>query len=306
MPIQDAHTHFFSRPFFETLAKLSPRDGEPEALIADVAAEAGLDVPSSDVAAHRDRWLAAMDAADVERMVTFASLPPEAEAVAEACASSDGRLLGYTVVDPHARDAPAFVERALGELGLRGILTFPAMHHVHPSSSAFMAVCEVAAKHAAPVIVHCGILKVALRDLFGLPRPYDLSFADPLGVVPAANAFPGTPFVIPHFGGGFFRETLMAADQCENIHVDTSSTNAWIATNPGLDLASVFRHTLDVLGAERILFGTDSSVFPRGYCTDRAETQRVALEAAGATPTDIAAIFGGNLTRMLPATVATS
>lgn len=303
MTIQDAHTHFFSHPFFATLAKLSPRDGEPAELIAEVAAKAGLEVPSTDVGAHRDRWLAEMDAAGVERMVTFASLPTEAEAVAEAARTSDGRLLGYTVVDPHAEGAPDFVERALGELGLRGLLTFPAMHHVHPSSKAFLAVCEVAAAHDAPVIVHCGILKVKLRDLFGLPRPYDLSFADPLGVVPAANAFPQIPFVIPHFGGGFFRETLMAADQCENVMVDTSSTNAWTATHPGLDLAGVFRTTLEVMGAERILFGTDSSVFPRGYCTDRLDAQRQALEAAGATADQITAVLGGNLERLLPARV---
>ncbi len=304
MTLQDAHTHFFSRPFFETLAKLSPRDGEPAALIAAVSKASGVEVPSDDVGAHRDRWLAEMDTAGVDRMVTFASVPPEAAAVAEAARTSNGRLLGYTVIDPSAEGAVAFAEKALGDLGLRGLLTFPAMHHVHPSDPAFLAVCDVAAKHDAPVIVHCGILKVKLRDLFGLPRPYDLSYANPLGIVPAANAFPNTAFVVPHFGGGFFHETLMAGDQCENIMVDTSSSNAWMATNPGLDLATVFRASLEVFGAERILFGTDSSVFPRGYCTDRRDAQKVALAAAGATADDIAAVMGANLARLLPARVA--
>ena len=204
MTLQDAHTHFFSRPFFETLAKLSPLEGTPETLLAGVSARTGLELPGDDIAAHRDRWLAEMDAAGVERMVTFASLPPEAEAVAEAARTSSGRLLGYTLVNPAEDAAPAFVEKALGSMGFRGLLLFPAMHHVHPADERCFPLYELAATHAAPVIVHCGVLVVKLRDLLGLPRPYDLGpIAHPLGVVPAANRFPNVTFVLPHFGGGF-------------------------------------------------------------------------------------------------------
>ena len=58
--------------------------------------------------------------------------------------------------------------------------------------------------------VHCGILVVKLRDLLGLPRPYDLNYANPLDVIPAANRHPGLTFCVPHFGAGFLRETLIA------------------------------------------------------------------------------------------------
>ena len=82
---------------------------------------------------------------------------------------------------------------------------------------------------AALVFVHCGLLVVKLRDLLGLPRPYDLAYANPLSVIPAANRYRRAKFIIPHFGAGFFRETLMAGTQCANIYVDTSSTNSWMA-----------------------------------------------------------------------------
>jgi predicted TIM-barrel fold metal-dependent hydrolase len=49
--------------------------------------------------------------------------------VAEAARGSGGRLIGYTLVNPKDEQAPALVEKALGTLGLRGLLTFPAMHH---------------------------------------------------------------------------------------------------------------------------------------------------------------------------------
>ena len=39
MPIQDAHTHFFGRPFFDGLAALSPRKDEA-GLVEAVAAKA--------------------------------------------------------------------------------------------------------------------------------------------------------------------------------------------------------------------------------------------------------------------------
>ena len=49
------------------------------------------------------------------------------------------------------------------------------------------------------------------------------------------------------------------------LHVDTSRSNAWTKYTPGLRLVNVFRQALAVLGPERMLFGSDSSFFPRGW-----------------------------------------
>lgn len=301
MSTQDAHTHFFGRSFFSTLAKLSPRTEDEATLLAEVAQRAGLEIPDADPKRHAERWLAAMDGADVERMVTFASVPPEAPAVAEAARHAGGRLVPYTVVDPTADTALEFAERALSQLGFRGLLLFPAMHHFDVSGPEMNPFYELALQHKAPLVVHCGILQVKLRDLLGLPRPYDLSFANPLAVVPAANRFPGLTFVIPHFGGGFFREALMAGLQCENVMLDSSSSNSWMVSDPGmLSLSRVFRKAIDALGAERILFGTDSCTFPRGYRTDIRDLQLEALRTAGATDAQISRIYSENMLALLP------
>lgn len=301
MDFQDAHTHFFSRPFFEALAEQSPQPGTVDERLRAVAERTGLEIPGADVAAHTERWLAEMDRHGVSRMVSFASLPQEAEAVAAAARQSGGRLLAYTLVNPALEQAPAFVEKALGELGFRGLLTFGAMHHVGPSDPRCDAIYELAAAHGAPVIVHTGILQVKLRDLLGLPRPFDMAFANPLDLVPAANRHPDTRFVLPHFGGGFFREALMTAAQCENVFFDTSSSNGWMATDPGgLTLERVFAASLDVLGSQRLLAGTDSCTFPRGYRVDVRDAQLAALEAAGADGASVERVFGGNLAALLP------
>ena len=135
-----------------------------------------------------------------------------------------------------------------------------------------------------------------VRDLLGLPRTQDLRYANPLSLIPPANRFRRITFVIPHFGAGFFREALMAGSQCENVHVDTSSSNSWIRTQPAL--ADVFRRALDVFGPERILFGTDSSTFPDGWRRDRLEAQREALAEAGADEGEQALVLGGNAGRL--------
>ncbi len=299
---QDAHTHFFSRSFYTTLASLSPRKTDPESLVREVVAAARLDLPDGDTAAHRQRWLAEMAKHDVARMVCFASVPQEAEVVATAARESGGRLLPYALINPTDAAAAGFAEKALGSMGFRGLLTFPAMHHFHPGDSLFTPILDALRRHKAPVIVHCGILRVKLRDLFGIPRPYDLSYANPLDIVPAAQRYPDITFVVPHFGGGFLHELLLVGKQCENVWLDTSSSNDWLATMPGrVTLADAFRNALDVFGAERILFGTDSSTFPRGWRSDIRDVQLAALAQAGASDAQVAAIMGGNLARLLPA-----
>ena len=79
-----------------------------------------------------------------------------------------------------------------------------------------------------------------------------------------------------------FREALMVADLCPNIYFDTSSSNAWVKFTPGLTLEAVFETAaLQVLGPERLLFGTDSSFFPRGWHRAVYNQQRTALVSLG-------------------------
>ena len=69
----------------------------------------------------------------------------------------------------------------------------------------------------------------------------------------------------------------------------------------GLDLRSVFRRALDVLGPKRLLFGTDSSFFPRGWHAAIFEVQAKALYELGRDEADARLIFGENLAHLLGA-----
>jgi predicted TIM-barrel fold metal-dependent hydrolase len=132
-----------------------------------------------------------------------------------------------------------------------------------------------------------------------LPSRFDLRLGDPLAVAAVAVRHPGVPVIIPHFGAGLFREALMAADQAPNIVLDSSSSNGWIKFHHGLTLRDVFARAVECVGPARILFGTDSSFFPRGWQQTILETQKGICVELGLDSAAQDAIFGGNFVRLL-------
>lgn len=295
----DAHTHFFSRDFFRALARQRPGGGDPEVELARVAAAAGLTLPHPDPLEHLKTWLTELDRHDVARAVSFASLPQEAEAVGRAAAASAGRLVGFAMLDAADPDAPDFVDQ-VASLGHRGLVLFPVLHGYSAAARALGPVLAAARRHALIVLVHFGLLQVKLRDLLGLPRRYDLRYANPLDLAVTAQRFADLKFIVPHLGCGFFREALMLGATCPNVYLDSSSSNSWLKTQPdGLTLTAALAQVREVFGPARLLFGTDSGVFPRGWRADILKTQQVALAQAGYTDDEIAAVLGGNLSALL-------
>jgi predicted TIM-barrel fold metal-dependent hydrolase len=303
--LNDAHCHFFSATFFTALARqrsgTAPAgDADPLDTAEGLCRELQWDPPGS-AATLADRWVAELDAHGVERAALIASVPGDEESVAAAVARHPQRFVGFFMLDPGGAAAVDRVNHALTALRMRAVCLFPAMHQVPLDDDRTRAVVQMAANTpGTAVFIHCGVLSVGVRRRLGLPSRFDLRLGDPLSVARLALEFPTVPFVIPHFGAGFFREALMAADTCGNISFDTSSSNGWIRYAPDLSLESVFRAALAVAGPERLLFGSDSSFFPRGWqALIYAEHQRV-LTSLGTGPADRALIFGGNFDRLFP------
>jgi predicted TIM-barrel fold metal-dependent hydrolase len=109
-------------------------------------------------------------------------------------------------------------------------------------------------------------------------------------------------FIVPHLGSGMFRELLMLADSAPNVYADTSGIGAWGKYLEGRPTeAQVLRHAVDVVGAERLLFGTDSGWFPRGWRRDVFDAHLEVFEDAHLDAAAVGAILGGNLERLLGA-----
>ena len=297
-PVQvcDAHCHFFSSRFLEILTK-DRRDIPAGDHAAFVASLLGWEPPGRpDELA--DRWIAELDRHHVARAALIASIPGDEESVAAAIARHPSRLVGFFMLNPSAADAAERLSRALDDWKLRGICLFPAMHHYQLSDPRVSAIFEAAAARGAAVFVHCGVLTVGVRKKLGLPSPFNLRLGDPLAVATLAARFPQVPVIIPHFGAGFLREALMAADQCPNIHLDTSSSNSWVKYHPGLTLEDVFRQSLAIVGPDRLIFGTDSSFFPRGWQRPVFELQQQTLEGLRVPPDAQERIFSSNFQRL--------
>jgi predicted TIM-barrel fold metal-dependent hydrolase len=287
--MNDAHCHFFSTPFFEPL-------GGDAAL-----ARLGWDPPGT-ADSLADRWAAELDRHRVRRAALIASVPGDAVSVAAAVARHPHRFVGFFMVDPTQPDTEHLTAAAFDTGGLRAVCLFPAMHRYAIDDGRAQRIFGLAAaRPGTAVFVHCGVLSVGVRRKLGLASPFDIRFGNPLDLHATAQRFPQVPIVIPHFGAGLFREALMVADLCSNVLFDTSSSNGWIKYHPGLTLAAVFRQALAVVGPERLLFGTDSSFFPRGWVKDVYDRQSAALDEVGADTDVRDKIFHGNFDRVFPA-----
>lgn len=284
--LNDVHCHFFSAAFFSAL-------GGDAALTT-----LEWDAPGPNEALA-DRWVAELDRHGVSRAALIASMPGDTESVAAAVGRHRSRFVGFFMVDPTQAGAAVSAAYAMDRDRLRTICLYPAMHRYSLHDERARRVIDVAAaRPGTSVFVHCGVLSVGIRKKLALPSPFDIRFSNPVDLHAIALAYPTVTFIVPHFGAGYFREALMLADLCPNVMLDTSSSNGWIRYHPGLTLAGVFRDVLAVAGPDRVIFGTDSSFFPRGWVANVFECASAALDEIGASAEVREKIFAGNFERL--------
>jgi predicted TIM-barrel fold metal-dependent hydrolase len=292
--VSDAHVHFLSPGFFAALAR---QKGAP---ISDELSAAGFEAPQGDASALAARWVEELDRHGVTNTVLIGSVPGDEKSVIGAVRSFPDRFYGFFMIDPTQPDAAERADAALDE-GLRGICFFPAMQGYSIQDKRVLPIFELISRHpGVAAFVHCGVLSVGIRSKLGLASRFDMRFSNPLDLHALALQFPRVNFIIPHFGAGFFREALMVADLCPNVYFDTSGTNSWIKyQTPMMEVRDAFRRSIDLLGSHRLLFGTDSSYFPRGWNRPIFDAQINVLFDLGVGTDDADLILGGNLRRIL-------
>jgi predicted TIM-barrel fold metal-dependent hydrolase len=291
MVVADAHLHFFSQKFFSALVSQ-----KPGLTLEAAGSQLGWQLPPHEPEQLAAAWAHELDRHGVFASALIASFPGDEDSVIAAARAFPGRFFAYAMVNPRALTAAlpaAFAD-------IRVACLFPAMHGYSIQDDCVRPVFEWAQAHRRAVFVHCGVLSVGFRKKLGLPSPFDMRFSNPIDLHAIALRYPEVPIIVPHFGAGYFREALMLADLCSNVYLDTSSSNQWMRYQAGhLTLREVFRHALEVAGSQRLLFGTDSSFFPRGWQHAIFEDQAKALYEIGTSEADARAIFSENLLRIL-------
>lgn len=293
LAINDSHVHFFSHTFYAGLARQKKAE-DAESLNALL----NWDIPAENPELLATQWVNDLDRNGVNRATLIASTPGDEASVAAAVRAYPHRFFGYFMLDPGQPDALDRIKAAARNPNLHGLCLFPAMHTYSITDAKLVPMLEAASDARLCVFVHCGAISVGVRKKLGLASQFDMRYSNPLDLHPVALHFPQVRFVVPHFGAGMFREALMLADLCPNVYLDTSSSNRWMAYD-GLDLRVVFRRAVDVLGLERILFGTDSSFFPRGWNAAVCKEQTTALYEIGLDQQQASLILFQNLERLL-------
>jgi predicted TIM-barrel fold metal-dependent hydrolase len=136
------------------------------------------------------------------------------EFVAEQVAASDGRAVGFASVDPHREDAAQEFERAVSDLGLRGLKLSPVYQGFDPRMAKAWRLYELADRLAVPVMFHVG---------GGVPADSTLEFGNPVLLDPVARAFPRLKIIVAHLGQPNAGETVALLRKHPNVFADLSS-----------------------------------------------------------------------------------
>lgn len=220
-----------------------------------------------------EKMLQAMDATGVDKAVVLAAAGwhgpsrNENDIYARVAAQFPDRLIPWATLGPYLLPLRGEAEvrelrRAVTELGMSGV-----------------KLLEVMPGHMGPVMEELAQLGVPLIFHSGTPP-----WTTPLHIANLARQYPSVTVILGHGGGEeLWSDALLAARQLDNVWVETSR-----ASFAGL------QKMVDVLGPERIVFGSDSSgqIDTMRYCMERVKALRISDDAREA-------ILGGNMARLL-------
>lgn len=223
-----------------------------------------------------EQIVSVMDGAGVERSVVFAMSTTTRRSIEMASAAAErfpDRLIPFVYGLPsYERPVIAELRAAIVELGFRGI----KLH---------VGECRLREYIADPVFALAGELAVpCLIDLGG-----DLATGERI-----ATSFPQTKLIYAHFGRYLCTDVpllegfLALAERHANVWLDTA----------GVVLSWTIRAAVQRLGAERVLFGTDSP-YPRPDEVTMMADGIGQIRALGLSPEDEAMVLGGAAARLL-------
>ncbi len=217
-----------------------------------------------------------LDEAGIEKGVVMTIVdapevnPHALELIAEACAAFPGRLEAFARIHPwYGDEAVALLERAIGELGFKGLKLHPVTTIAHPAEEDTLRLIRAAAAHDAPTLFHCG----------------DEPLATPLAIARAAEACPEATVILGHMGGYFHvDEAIAVAERHSNLILETSA----------MPYPAKVREAVERIGAERVLYASDGPA-----CSPRIEVEKVRL--ADLDPAAERLVLGENAARLLEA-----
>ncbi len=276
--IIDAHCHILPPDFAARHSELAARDATYAALFPQPGGRM----------ADADTLLRAMDAAGVDRAVAmgFGWTDPGIAAAANdyligAAQAHPDRLSAFAAVNP------AWGERAVAEAARCLDAGAVGIGELHSDTQGF----DVADRATlAPLLDELRRRNLPLTVHASEPVGHQYpgkGTATPEKLLALAENFPDNRIIMAHLGGGLPFYAAMP-------EVDAALSNVWYDTAalPFLYRAAAIRAAAITAGADRILLGSDYPLL-----TARRVVRQI--DAAGLTPSEIAAIMGDNAAALL-------
>jgi len=201
--------------------------------------------------------------------------------ILEAVARYPQRLIGFCVIQPLAGDRAIKEMERCARNGAKGIGEMrPDVQGFDLRDSVIMApIVEAAIENDLIFLTHAS--EPVGHQYFGKGN------ITPEFIYPFILSFPDLKLVCAHWGGGLPFYALMpeVAQAFANTFFDTAAT-------PFLYRPQIFKQVADILGSDKILFGSDCPLMsPRRVITQ--------LESVVLSEEDRAKILGGNAQRLL-------
>jgi uncharacterized protein len=237
------------------------------------------------------RWAEELDRYGIERIAFVTGR--DNDELAHAVALYPDKFCGMAHHEITRPDAAAELERAVTTLGLKAYKLIAPRIPVLINDRSLYPVWETCERLGVPVLIHFGMLGAA----GGISYHPNIS---PAVLEPVARDFPTVDLVVPHFGIQHVTDLLFLCWSCPNVSVDTSGSNQWVRWMPyKLTLEDLFQRFFETIGPERIVFGSDSSWFPRGFALRYLQDQIRICRFMNLSHDQLQMIFGGNAARLL-------
>jgi predicted TIM-barrel fold metal-dependent hydrolase len=274
----DFHTHIFPKAIRNNREKYFPFEPAFKLLYSS---------PNSKLVGAKE-FVSSMNEQGVDKSVVFGFpwtdlelIKTHNDYIMESVAKYPQHLIGFCCLDPFCSGAAKEVLRCVdGGLSGLGELAFYLSGIDEEALKQLNPLMEICQKKDFPVLIHTN--EPVGHDYPGktsntLKEIYDL-----------INRFPNNTIVLAHWGGGLFFYNLLkknVKDSFKNIYFDT-------AASPFLYDVNIYKYAKEIVGLEKILFGSDFPLLqPQRYFTE--------LEQSGLSKDDIDSICGRNAAKVL-------
>lgn len=206
------------------------------------------------LATSLEKFVATLDEAGVEKAVflnndeeTTTGIRNPNERLAAVVNQYPDKLIGFAGADPHkgmtgVRD----LEKAVKELGLKGLSIRPFMHRIYANDRRFYPLYAKCIELDIPVYCHCSI---------NFSSTSTMDFGRPIYVDQVACDFPELRLLMGHAGWPWIGELVAVAWRHPNIYIDLSAVRPrYLATeNTGWEILIQYGNTVI---QDKVVFGS--------------------------------------------------